>query len=117
MKDTTSPWSSIIDHYGRSITADWAEPMFWLAVQLEDAGFVKAGLFGMLSMHELHLSQNRDVRSGPQLIVSPVSKHKISILYDPGYYQKVFELVVPAAELNDRVEYLLVKRLRWFKKN
>lgn len=126
--DTSRPWPSIIQCYEDDLKdTALAIPMLRLVKRLDEAGYVKAGLQGAISMHDLCLSQSRHIFCGdprlqnanPRLRISPRPAYfhgpiVARLRYEDGS-EKAWETFVEWDELTERVERLLVKRLRWFK--
>lgn len=125
---TSRPWPDLIKNY--SEYGGWGKEMVRMLRRLEDAGYVAAGLYGATSMHDLCLSRSRHIFSGnpqlqqadPRLRIKPTTifpwtmplRVGALIVYEDGS-ERPWEMVVEFSELTERIERLLVKRLRWFK--
>lgn len=103
----------------------WFRRLHELVVRLDDIGYVSAGLCGATSMYDLYLSQSRAIFGQPAWTANPrlhlmayapwpPSPVKCKIRYEDGS-ERPWETIVPFEEMVERVEWLLVKRLRWFK--
>lgn len=123
MSEMDRDWASIIKHYEDLSECWWCADMCLLAMYLDEAGFVKAGLRGTTSMYDLLLSQSSHIFDEPRLRVGPAEGYFhgpiiCRISYESGPQGSLFDpwhVDVPFAEAIDRVERVLVKRLRWFK--
>jgi hypothetical protein len=127
MMNTDRDWDDMIRGYAEDNCA-YASCMRGMLVYLKDAGYVKAGLYGGTSMHDLCLSQSRSIFNGdpkyhqvcPRLRIGPCAGWfhgpiLCRIMYEDGS-EKPWEVIVMWSSLIERVERVLTKRLRWFKK-
>ncbi|MGC4005159.1 MAG: hypothetical protein QM811_19400 [Pirellulales bacterium] len=108
------PWNEIIAFYASIPHSRPAIEMERLARELQDAGYVDAGLHGLTSMMELLLGPARDVLNNPHLRVSPEADHA-RLSYEDGSVPAWF-IDVEYEELLERVERVILKRVRWFRK-
>jgi hypothetical protein len=85
-----------------------------LVSRLHDDGYIQAGLHGTTSMFDLLLGPASDVLNNPHLRVGPTATD-VRLTYEDGS-RPAWTVVVTYDELYDRVERVLVKRARWFRK-
>ena len=89
--------------------------MHHLVTRLDDAGYVGAGLHGTTSMIDLLLGTSTDVLNNPRLRIQPTETN-IHLQYEDGS-PNPWAVDFDFDELSDRVERLLEKRLRWFRRS
>lgn len=124
---TDRNWDDMIRNYAEYNCA-WATCVSDLLRHLKKAGYVDAGLKGGTSMWDLCLSQSRRIFNGdprfrqvePRLRIGPCEGWfhgpiLCRIRYEDGS-EKPWEIIVMWSSLIERVERVLTKRLRWFRK-
>lgn len=111
-------WSEIAKSY-RDLDCDWCNVMADLADRLAEF----PGLNGVKSMHDLYISQARNVFDNPRLKIGPYPAYFhgpiiCRVSYESGPWASIckeWHIDVEWADLKSRVERLLFKRLRWYK--
>jgi len=86
-----------------------------LVVRLQNDGYVAAGLHGLTSVGDLLLGPSSDVLNNPHLRISPAAS-SVLLKYEDGS-QPDWSATVTFEDLFERVERIIVKRARWFRKN
>jgi hypothetical protein len=127
-------WSDIVRHYDElAKDSEYNQPYFAemrdLVVYLDRVGYVSAGLCGSTSMFDLVLGHCDKVYENPHIRFDryaewipgePLTPPKHRIRYvnprDYRWDKKEWFICVDNGTLIERVERLLLKRLRWFKK-
>ena len=114
--DNSRDWSKIIAFYESLRACPYSAAMIQLTRRLEHAGFVSAGLHGTTSMFDLVLGPANDVLNNPNLRISPAHEC-VKLTYNDGTFnRKQWSIEVGYDELDERVERILIKRVRWFRK-
>lgn len=127
-------WSDIVRHYDElAKDSGFNIPYFTelrdLVVYLEKTGYVSAGLCGSTSMFDLVLGHCNKVYENPHIRIDIHTEWKAPWTLGPPqfriryvnprdyrwYDKKEWNIHVDLGTLIQRVERLLVKRLRWFK--
>lgn len=119
-------WQDIIRYYTElSTTCMLLMEIRDLVIYLDKVGYVEAGLCGTTSMFDLVLGQssfeNPHIRLDRYAECKPLEPPKFRVKYinpmDHSWVnKKEWYTIIERGTLNERVERLLTKRLRWFKK-
>lgn len=113
--DNARKWTQIVALYASRPDYPFAVAMERLVRNLDENGFVAAGLHGTTSMFQLILGPANDVLNNPHLSIGP-SGDRVQLTYEDGS-EPPWSVLVGYDELENRVEHFLVKRARWFRDN
>ena len=85
-----------------------------LAEDIAGSAFATEGLYGVTSMHDLRISQSRDIFGNPNLSIHwDIKNQQFEFTYEDGSL-KPWSRVCGRSEVFSVFERFLTKRARWF---
>jgi len=113
--DSARPWQDIASYFRQlADTHKRLQPMAALAEAIAESEFATEGLYGLTSMHDLHLSQSRDICGNPHLRIRWDTENQLfEFIYEDGTL-KPWNRVCGRSEGFEVLGRFLTKRARWF---
>jgi len=114
--DVSREWSAIVTRYSELARGNPSfAPMAEFVMRLAQSAYVREGLSGTTSMHDLLIAPTTDILRNPHLRISwDPSRREFRLLYEDGS-KTPWERTASAEQSFEVLERFLTKRARWYR--